>query len=989
MQRSEPPEPKDIEDFISTLPDPAGARTFLSRLRALDPAPPLSFTRDRKTLAHVLTLAGNSSFLAETLLRHPEHISWLERETARNFDRVKSSEQLSEDLARFVARESDIDDAARLARFKRRELLRIYLRDCLGVATLSELTEELSNLADVIVEYSLERANQEMTNLHGTPQTNDERGRIEKAEVSIVALGKLGCRELNYASDIDLFFLYAGDGQTSGHGRSGESVISNVISNKEFFTGVAERVIAMIGRSSDEGAVYRVDLRLRPYGRDGDLVWEIDRAADYYRNQAHNWERQALIRARASAGSEAVVNHFLDLVRDLIFTKDALPDTLEGVRHAKEKIDQKEAARGRGFNVKLGVGGIREIEFIAQALQLKHGGREPWVRSAQTLIVLARLAEKQYLSESERTQLSAAYTFLRTVEHRLQMEHGAQTHTLPASQTKLELLARRCGYTRADDIVAAFSQDLAAHTSAVRAIYDRVFGEPDRAATHEAAVDAGARARPEDENSRLIARATMRFRKAIDLSEPTHAVEVVLADSLTHTINASRALRNLASWADSVVTYAHEKISAGSEQSGDWRMLIDRLLVALSSPYLSHLLISRPMLASALLEDLVEDADAAGTRDSLGELQLAVDSEADTSLRPDALRRAWHQQIIKIGYRDMSAARGAEQLRESNLKQTALAEKTLGIALQITLRSMGFTGDTHELPLAILALGRLGHAGMDYGSDLDLLVVFDDESPWPPANSSGAARIDSTPHEFYARVISQLISVLSSLTREGLLYRTDLRLRPEGKSGPVVKGLSQLVAYITERASAWEHSAYLKAREVAGDLQLGKRVREAICEESFDAARRNDSLREELRDMRARQLKEKVRSARPNIKWGRGGMADVYFVTRYLQLRDRIYFPPERGTAALVAHLRERGALHEHAAQGLLAQELLEGYTFLRRLDHWMRLLLDRPSSTLPASSIALRDLTRALGLERVEALEETLTHHTAAIRGVYDVIFG
>jgi glutamate-ammonia-ligase adenylyltransferase len=276
---------------------------------------------------------------------------------------------------------------------------------------------------------------------------------------------------------------------------------------------------------------------------------------------------------------------------------------------------------------------------------------------------------------------------------------------------------------------------------------------------------------------------------------------------------------------------------------------------------------------------------------------------------------------------------------------------------------------------------------MDYGSDLDLLVVFDDDQEWPPPSLAGSIAIgaagSNTPHEFYAMLTAQIVRVLSSITREGLLYRCDLRLRPEGKSGPVALGLTGLVAYITNRASAWEHSAYLKAREVAGDLQFGERARIAICEASFGAASRNQSLREELRDIRTRLVKEKARGARPNIKWGRGGMTDVYFVTRYLQLRDRIYFPPERGTTALIAHLGERGALGSEETRALF-----EGYTFLRRLDHWMRLLLDRPSPVLPASSVALRDITLALGMSSVEDFEQAFAQHTTEIREVYNRIF-
>src|SRR5260370_13356360 len=267
----------DIELFIDKLPDPAGARAFISRLEAVDPAAANDSKRHPLLLSRILTLAGHSPYLAETLLRHPEQITWLKSETERDLDRLKSVEQLSEDLARFIARTIEADDPMRLARFKRREFLRIYLRDCLGIATLSEVTEELSNLADVILRYSLSRAYQEMVNLRGAPLVQDQRRRIENAELAIVALGKLGCRELNYASDIDLLFLYSGEGETSGGRR-----VSSPISNKEFFAGVAERLVQMIARSTEEGAAYRIDLRLRPYGRDGDIVWEIGRAADYY-----------------------------------------------------------------------------------------------------------------------------------------------------------------------------------------------------------------------------------------------------------------------------------------------------------------------------------------------------------------------------------------------------------------------------------------------------------------------------------------------------------------------------------------------------------------------------------------------------------------------------------------------------------------------------------------------------------------------------------
>ncbi|HLG16278.1 MAG TPA: hypothetical protein VJH03_17490 [Blastocatellia bacterium] len=991
----------DIQAFIDSLPDPHAARTFLTRLESLGVEGTQRAPRDTLLLSRLLTIAAFSPFLAETLLRHPDYINWLEQQTSRDLGRVKSKEQLSEDLARFVARLSGVDRTSSLGQFKRRELLRVYLRDCLGLATLAEITEELSNLADAILTDALAIALQEMVNRYGAPLARDERGRVTKSEFAIVALGKLGCRELNYASDIDLLFLFSGPGQTAGDGRQPGSVISN----KEFFAGVAERIVRMIGGGAVEGPVYRIDLRLRPYGRDGDVVWEIERAADYYKTQAQTWEQQALIRARASAGSETVVARFIDLVRDVVFRPEALPHVLSDVRRVKDKIDRKSAGSPGGFNVKLGPGGIREIEFIAQALQLAHGGREPWVRSTQTLIVLARLAEKGLLTEAERARLSAAYTFLRTVEHRLQMDHGAQTHKLPLNTNRLKLLARRMGYDGVADPAAELLRDIAVHTSAVRAVFDRVFTEgiesepktqPDSAPTGEAVFG--------DETARLIAHAASALNRLLEpvlrartkqrrqADSGVEALTQIIGSALTASINPLRSLRNLIAWAESLATYDSGQTPAARllHNEGVARA-VERLIVTLGSQYLSHILISRPTLA-----DAVDEPSLGLTRDEfLTWLRPAMEGAGAGLSESDALRRAWYRLVIGIGYRDIVRAgkyaegsEGAAELRANNLEQTALAEASLQIATGIAIEGLGVSTAPGNLPFTIMGLGRLGHAGIDYGSDLDLLVVYDDTVEWPPLDvatkQSCGAKDFPPPQEFFARLTSQIVNTLSSITREGVLYRVDLRLRPDGQSGPVAVGLASLVAYLTDRGSAWEHSAYLKAREVVGNATFGSRVRRAMREAVFDAARRNPSLKEDLAAMRTRLEKEKAGRRRLNVKWGRGGMTDVYFITRYLQLRDRIYYPPEEGTVRLIAHLGERGALNEAAAA-----HLFEGYSFLRRLDHWMRLLLDRPTPVMPASQVARDDLARALGLGAVEELDGQCEYQTSAIRRVYDAVFG
>ncbi|MGH9902817.1 MAG: hypothetical protein ACRD68_13500, partial [Pyrinomonadaceae bacterium] len=397
---------------------------------------------------------------------------------------VRTAEELGESLARFALTHSQLDPQVLLTRFRRRELLRVYLRDVRRMATIVEITEELSNLADAVLQYALGLAQQELDNLYGAPLCRDARGRTATAGFSIVALGKLGSRELNYASDIDLLFLYSDDGATSGAGARGTTT------NREYFARLAERTARLVGQPTGEGAAYRVDLRLRPHGRDGALACSLTEAVGYYHEKAQAWELQTLIRSRAAAGSVALYARFAEAARARVYRADvSVGGALEHVRLAKQKIDRHHGRDARGFNVKLGRGGIREIEFIAQALQLAYGGRDEWLRAPHTLISLGRLHDRGFLTERERSALSDSYAFLRTLEHRVQMEHGLQTHAVPDEPARRALVARRMHF-QGDDALAAFDHALELHTANVRAAYERVFGSA-AAATEEDVSEAG------------------------------------------------------------------------------------------------------------------------------------------------------------------------------------------------------------------------------------------------------------------------------------------------------------------------------------------------------------------------------------------------------------------------------------------------------------------------------------------------------------------
>src|SRR5262247_275911 len=398
----------NIEFLLRDLPDQHGARLFIERLAKEQPRAHQTLLKQPALLADVLALAAWSPLLATTLEQNPDYLSWLSRERAD--PRVRTCDELKEALARFALTTSSLNPQVLLARFRRRELLRTYLHDIRRSQTLVETMEELSNLADAILDYALSLARQDLDNRYGLPRSVDDRGRTATAEFCVIALGKLGSMELNYASDIDLVFLYSDDGTTSGLGERGE------VSNREYFVKLSETIARIVGQSGGEGAAYRVDLRLRPHGRDGALACSLQEATRYYANTAQDWERQALIRARAAVGSPALFARFKEAVTPSVFRQDvSVNDALASVRLAKQKID-RQTEKKSGYNVKLGRGGIREIEFIAQALQLAHGGRDEWLRVSHTLVSLGRLADRSFISEPEHSQLSDAYTFLRMLE---------------------------------------------------------------------------------------------------------------------------------------------------------------------------------------------------------------------------------------------------------------------------------------------------------------------------------------------------------------------------------------------------------------------------------------------------------------------------------------------------------------------------------------------------------------------------------------------
>jgi [glutamine synthetase] adenylyltransferase / [glutamine synthetase]-adenylyl-L-tyrosine phosphorylase len=971
------PLPDNIEKFIDTLPDPAGARLFIERLFEEHPRAAAKYTQNQELSANILALAAYSPLLAETMLQHPEYIAWLERERALTL--IKSKEELVQELARFAAVNSTLEEPVRLARFKRRELLRIYLRDCIKIATLFETTEELSNLADAVLERALQYCYQPLLARYGQPQTTDRRGRIISSDLAVIGLGKLGSRELNYSSDIDLIFIYSADGETAGTNTRG----AERVTNRFFFTKLAEAVVKMIGSYIGEGVVFRIDLRLRPRGREGDLVVPLWEAIRYYRDEAQNWERQALVKARAAAGDQRIVDQFLLDVRDQVYHPRPLVEALRQVRLSKEKIDTHAAKRPGGYNVKLGQGGIREIEFIVQALQICYGGQDAWLRAPQTSIGLQRLADKNLITDSERTRLAQAYNFLRMVEHRLQMEHGLQTHSLPLSDEKIELLARRCGYGDR----AAFERDLELHRQNVSAIYQRVFEYADKISEEEMPPMAPPPPPPEES---LPAKASGIDRPALErlfqdavgsllalpaFKIPQTEVARSVAAGLQSTINVPRSLRRLRDFALSLAT-VEERTPDGMLGADQIRELTT---IGGASQYFIQILISNPNLAKLLGGPLLPDLSSLNTSE-MRKICKETIADADFDEAATRLRRCWHEQLIKIGRHDLlepAPREGLEamaRLRQINFAQTALAETTLGIVSEMACARLADRYERTSAPMfyTILGLGRLGHYAIDYNSDLDIIFVYSDEH----GNVVGQV----TNQEFYARVMEMIIQTLSALTRQGSLYRVDSRLRPDGRSGLLAISFEKLQQYLSERAAVWELMAYLKLRSLVGDPDFGARVEQRSLDLIFErAGSKNDRLVEEVREIRARLVAEKERSRMGDFKFGTGGMLDVHFASRYLQLRHGVSDSPERNTLSLIDKLAAMALLEPDQAT-----MLKQGHSFLRLLDHQVRLQLERPQTTLPLNPAQRLDLARGLGFDSEAAFQDKYRKHLEEIHSVY-----
>lgn len=961
----------------------------------------LGLFRDHpRVLNLACTIFGSSQFLSDILVRHPQLFEWLlEPGVVRQ---PKRKAELTEEIESVVHGHTTAERAwAALRRYKVQQILRIGLQDLLGNQGVVGITEELSNLADAILEAAYRLCWTELLAKHGAPRCAGDGGRAEPCPFVILGLGKLGGRELNFSSDIDLIFVYGGEGETAGvAGPDGSR--HSAISNQEFFRKLGEALVKQVSHASPEGHLYRVDLRLRPEGRTGAIAASLRSCEIYYEAWGQTWERQALIKARPVAGDLALGETLLRLVAPFVYRQSLDYTALDEIRAMKERINLTVAQDRRARrNVKLGYGGIREIEFLVQGFQLLQGGKNPWVREANTLRALHRLAGQGLLADADYEALVRAYTFLRQLEHRLQIQHDRQTHTLPEEPRDLQTLARRMGYGAGEgDPAAGLLADYERHTRTVRALYDSFLGgmrPPEEAA-----------AEPQEDVVRLffttdLSPEALRPRLApVGFEDVERALRNVTAirdgQPFAHySREARQALARLvpallerlaeAPDPDFALTTFERFVATVASRTTVLTVLADRpglldLLVRLfgTSEFLSATLLRQPELLDALL---AREPAARRGRDSVArDLAQALAQAGAGVARLDALRRVKKAEELRIGLQDVL---DEADVTETHRALTVVAEACLEAALGLAEQELRERYGAPDPPgVAIIGMGKLGGGELGYASDLDLLFVYG-------ADGRTTGREAISHPEYFSKLADRVSKSLGSITQEGAAYRVDSRLRPGGQKGELAVSLAALDGHFARLADLWERQAYIKARPVAGDAAVGQaflaRTHAFVYEgqEEPDLAARIAAMRHRMEAERAGAV------AKTHVKLGTGGIVDIEFLVQYLQLRHgRSDLSLRRpGSLEALAALEAARLLHpQHAST------LVEAYRFLRRVENRLRIVADLSVNTLPSAPAKLEKLARRMGYHRGEspAHEQFLADYatqTSRVRGIFKQVLG
>ncbi len=985
-----------------------------------------------KNLRILSFLFSGSQYLTDILIKNPSYTSWLINPEILKKSRFK--DEMYNDLSyMFLKSDSYKEKANSLRRFRNREFLRIGLRDLMKEADTIETIEDLSNVADICLQKAYEYCHSELERKYGIPYFEDEMyGLKERCEFVILGMGKHGGRELNFSSDIDLLYIYSSDkGMTSGI-ESPDGRIENQITNHEYFVQLSRMVTKMVSEITDEGYAFRIDLDLRPEGKSGDITNSLRSAEIYYESWGETWERQALLKCRPAAGSIALGRKFIEMVKPFIFRKYLDFSALREIKEMKEKINKSLEQKGSGrSNVKLGYGGIREIEFIIQSFQLIYGGKEKWFRERNSMRALHRISEKGLLSYAEYFSLSNAYLFLRDLENRIQLFSGRQTHDIPDEHGEQLVLSRKmCGGTghpssgwvavdgsQKSELRNPESQLMPLynyHTKNVREIYDNLFSAEIYDVTEVMEGELQWQIDMDDPASSIATLKQIGFKSP----EMTRRNLILMRDggAFAHpTIRSKRYFNQIMPSLlkectklpdpDLSINNFEKFVDAGRVREGIYSVLSKseaavRSLCSLfgTSQFLSNILIQQPELADSLLiaEGIYKEKTKESLREEMGKILKSADSY-EKSL--DELCKFKRGEELRIGLRDIL---GIVEFSGISSELSNLADVYVEFSLKLTedelINRYGTPvkdGNGEMSRFAVIGLGKLGGRELNFGSDLDIVFVYSDNGETTGSRESGVRSRESrekiSNQTFFSKLCEKLIFAIGGVTRFGFAYRVDTRLRPDGEKGALIISIKGYEDYYRKRGEIWERQALIKARFIAGDKKLGMSliniIHKFVYETLFE-----QNIAEEIDRMRKRMELELVKGGetKRNIKLGRGGIVDIEFIIQLLQLKNGGRFTELRKTGSLEALkiLYERKLITEEEYRILSV-----GYIFLRRIENRIRIDHNRPLAVIPESGDELSLLARRLGYKEnggnsVDKLYKDFESCTENVRGIYNRIF-
>lgn len=978
-----------VVDIAAASPSPDAALNNLERIssEAADAVGALC----EEDLSRLVFVCGSSNFLTSIVLKDPSLLEWL-------FDKgiglSRTLEELAQEAASRTAGLSTADEVSKELRLmKQREYLRMGARDLLRLATLEETTRELSDLASASLDAAVAFATRYLASVHGRPVYEGEDGARMEASLAVIGMGKLGGRELNFSSDIDIIYIYSSDrGETTGvEGRDGSS-----ISLHAFFVKAAMLVTKLISGVTEDGFVFRVDLDLRPEGRSGDVANSLRSAEVYYESWGQMWERAAMIKARPVAGSRALGEAFMSMIRPFVFRKYLDFTAIEEIKSMKEKIDLSLLRRRPdAIDVKLGAGGIREIEFFCQALQLIHAGKDEEIRTRGTLKTLSALLSRGFVKEDEERSLRESYVFLRDLEHRIQIVEGRQSQAIPPGDEATGRLARMMGFADGGGRSAGelFREEYRRVTHTVHEVFRSLFYASDEA--EEA---------PED--IRLVLSPDLPEADALDMlsrlgfRDPGAALKnlALLREGPSFVRLSAKArviLRKLAPRflerasrspdPDQSLAFLERFISSIGGRTTFYSLLLENpkvtdelILIMGTSVFLARDLVEHPESLDILLSP--ELSIPCKRKEAMLAAFLAEASSGnDFETKLDAIRRLKSQELFRIGLNDIA---GALTLRQVSNQMTFVAESALEAAIILAKGELRERfGEAPTGRFAVIGMGKLGGRELIYGSDLDIIFVYSDQED---ALTTGPKEITS--HEYFVKLGQRIISVLTLRTREGFVFNVDARLRPSGSAGVLVVSAEAMVKYHSGTTQVWERQALTRARAVAGDIGFGtevvRRLWEALYSKELTAADADEMLR-----VRGRMEAEIARedATRYNIKTGEGGIVDCEFLIQALQLRrggrDEGLRTPY--TMKALSRLEKAGLLDRDDAA-----TVREAYSFMRTIETRQRIVHDRPEGYLYKDSEELMSLARRLGYEGDGAGPELLKDYAGyaeKVRRIYN----